>query len=611
MLPRILVIDDLFGRDVTHGRNIARENLCAHFRLMDVTGDGACAASEQATINAQAEAVFHRGQRPAAARIGDAVENDLYGALAAVKGEGRPSAEGNSVDFPPWAMVLLDLCFYTGIVTEGSNNKTPGMPPGRPRDREPESYFGLTLLDAIHKAWPDLPVFILSSKSRDEVSLEFAKGGALGFIARNNLRGHEALREALWLHGLLPDPSAEIVGNSLRLLLGLRDARLAAKNSGHLLIRGERGTGKELLARYIHKMSPRGSEGGERPFVEVNSAAFAQNLFASELFGIRPKTASGVDAKIGLIKQADGGDLFLDEIADMPQETQAAMLRVLQEGQIQPVGARKPEQVNVRFVSATNVDLEAVDGGFRLDLLDRLRMGGTLCLPPLRERSSDIPRLVEMFVREAEANQKGALSRKITPEAIALLQSYEWPGNIRELRSAIIAGVSRFPGVEHLVPDHLTLKGTRRAAATTAPKRVPAQPIKDALNGGSASNISALIQLLEIFDFTTADIAQWSKEWNRLNKACQWLLARYIGAAIEATKRRTAIAPNGEVQIHPAVKMVTGDTQITATKAADLIKKALKPLENELEGDLLEAFKIAERLRPRSAARPDRDKDKS
>lgn len=611
MLPRILIIDDLFGRDVTTGRNIARENLCAHFHLRDITGDTANKVSEHVVVKPQAEAVFYRGQRPAVAQVGDTVENDLSGTLSAVKwGVGRRFTEVGSTDAPPWAMVLVDLCFYTGTVTEESDLRTSGMPAGNPEDDDPESYFGLTLLDAIHKALPDLPLLILSSKPRDEVSLEFAKKGALGFIARNDLCGNETLREALWTHGLLSDSLREIVGDSWRLLLALRDARRAARNMGHLLIHGERGTGKELLARYIHRVSAQKGEPAQRPFVPVNSAAFAQNLFASELFGIRPKTASGVDGKTGLIEMANGGDLFMDEIADMPQETQAAMLRVLQEGQILPVGGREPKQINVRFLSATNVELENVGRGFRPDLLDRLCMGGTLLLPPLRERPSDLSQLAEKFVREAEARQKGALTRNITAEAMALLQSHEWPGNIRELRSAIISAVSRFPGVEHLVRDHLELSGRRSTTGSSFSSRKSSQSERDQSGGHQGNNIIALLQLIKRADFVTTDIAQWSNKWHSLNSACQWLLARYLGAAIEATKRRTASMPNGEVQIHPAVKLMTGDPHITATKAADLIKKILKPIKDELQGDLREAYEIAERLRPSSTARLDRNNSK-
>ncbi|MBE2281842.1 MAG: hypothetical protein IAE77_00110, partial [Prosthecobacter sp.] len=165
-LPRLLILDDLFGRVGPQDRNADRENLCAHFLWQDATGDAAARASRQKVLKPVAEAVFCRGQTPVESDVGAVVENDLASTLGQVRsGWNEVLALGE----PPWAMVLLDLCFYTGRVTEDSHQRTPGMPEGRPRDDNPNSYFGLTLLDAIHHEFPDLPIFILSSKPREEV----------------------------------------------------------------------------------------------------------------------------------------------------------------------------------------------------------------------------------------------------------------------------------------------------------------------------------------------------------------------------------------------------------------------------------------------------------
>lgn len=252
--PQIFILDDFFGREITNGNNSDRENICAHFLVEDVTCDTVNKMGLQRVIKPTAQAVFFRGQTPNCANIGDVVENNLKASLAKVH-EGWTNALSQGK--PPWSLLLLDLCFYTGLVTEESHRRTPGMPEGRPGDDDPRSYFGLTLLDAIHREFPELPIFILSSKPREEVSLEFSRRGALGFIARDDLRGPELLEEALQQHGLLPDPAGEIVGYSLPLLLALREARRAARHRENLLIRGERGTGKKLLARYIHKSSER------------------------------------------------------------------------------------------------------------------------------------------------------------------------------------------------------------------------------------------------------------------------------------------------------------------------------------------------------------------
>ena len=438
MIPRLLILDDLFGRNVPGGRNADRENLCAHFLWLDATADAAAKASRQKVLQPTAEVVFCRAQSPASATIGDAVENNLGMALDAVR-RGWPVGgklkERPEVGVPAscWSMLLIDLCFYTGRITEESHRQTLGMPEGRPGDDNPRSYFGLTLLDAIHREFPELPIFILSSKPREEVSLEFSRRGALGFIDRSDLRGPQLLAEALWNHGLLPDPDGEVVGHSLSLLLALREARRAAQHRENVLIRGERGSGKELMASYIHRcgisttsLHPQPSTTNRTsPFVTVNSAVFTPNLFASELFGIQPRTATGVDGKIGLIESAKGGDLFLDEIADMPMEVQAAVLRVLQERQVTRVGGRQTIPVGVRFLSASNADLENHAGGFRADLLDRLRIGGTVWIPPLRERGADIPLLAEQFIREAETLRKGAMQRQITAEALEALVAYD------------------------------------------------------------------------------------------------------------------------------------------------------------------------------------------
>lgn len=604
MLPRLLILDDLFGRNLVDGRNPDRENLCAHFLWHDVTGDAAARASRQRVLQPVAEAVFHRGQTPGLSDVGVLVENDVQGSLAKVRGGWSDALAKGS---PPWAMVLLDLCFYTGYVTEESHRRTPGMPEGQPEDDDPRSYFGLTLLEEIHREFPELPVMILSSKPREEVSLEFSQRGALGFIARDDLRGPKLVGEALWQHGLLPDSAGELVGNSLPVLLALREARRAAAHRENLLIRGERGSGKELLAVYIHRVSLPNGVIEKRPFVTVNSAVLTPNLFSSELFGIEPKTATGVDGKIGLIEMANCGDLFLDEIADMPSEVQAAVLRVLQERRVTRVGGRQPRDVDVRFLSATNANLEEEECDFRFDLLDRLRLGGTLWLPPLRERPTDIPLLTEKFVREAEAQRPEAMRRQITPEAMQALGSYEWPGNIRELRSAILDAVNRHPDVEYLVPGHLRLGLQSReikASASTrkASPKVPDEGEIEAITDG----LWFLLASLSKIKFDVRDAGQWAGKLGELQREYHRLIARMIEAAIKLTKRRTPENPEGLIQIHPAVKLITGDSSLTASKAADMLKRLLGPLQDELEGDLRAAYEIAVRLRPKSAGTPAR-----
>lgn len=601
MLPHLLILDDLFGRVVPGGHNVDRENLCANFLWQDATGDAESKASRQKVLKPTADAVFFRAQNPARAGIGDIVENDVQATLEVVRRGWVSQANSNvaASGTQPWAMLLLDLCFYTGVVTDESHRRTPGMPEGRPGDDRPESYFGLTLLDAIHQAFPELPIFILSSKPRQEVSLEFSRRGALGFIARDDLRGPDLLEEALWNHGLLPDLTGEFVGNSLPLLLALREARRAGGHRENVLIRGERGTGKELMAHYLHQVA---SQAKERPFVPVNSAVFTPNLFASELFGIQPRTATGVDGKIGLIEAANGGDLFLDEIADMSPEVQAAVLRVLQERKVTPVGARLSTPVDVRFLSATNVDLDDLTVGFRADLLDRLRTGGTISLPRLCERPSDIRLLVEKFVREAEAQRPGTRYREITEEVMSQLIAYEWPGNIRELRSVIFDAVNRHADVEFLVPGHLRIGSDRsRGRVERPPEREGGHRLPTGDTRSSENGLGQLLDLQNSLEFDPREAARWAGRLDDLQLAQAKLLSRYLAAALAATKRLTPGNPAGQIQIHPAIKLITGDSTLTASKAADLIKRLLGPLEADLDGDLREAYNIALRLRPRNS----------
>jgi len=216
-----------------------------------------------------------------------------------------------------------------------------------------------------------------------------------------------------------------IIGDS-EVISNARDIALkAAKTPFSVLILGERGTGKELFARFIHENSSRAS----KPFIAVNCAALPESIMDSELLGIEDKTATGVKAKPGLFEAADEGTIFLDEIGDMPIAAQAKILRALQEKEITRVGGRKSIPVDIRIIAATNKVEEIYDEGvFRADLLDRLN-DLPLELPPIRERNGDIVTLIKYFL------EKYGSAIRITGAARNLLESYTWPGNVRELES--------------------------------------------------------------------------------------------------------------------------------------------------------------------------------
>jgi transcriptional regulator with GAF, ATPase, and Fis domain len=233
----------------------------------------------------------------------------------------------------------------------------------------------------------------------------------------------------------------EIVGSSPPLRRVLVQVEKVAPTDSTVLVTGETGTGKELIARAVHKRSGRSG----RAFVAVNCAAIPPALVASELFGHEKGAFTGATQRhVGRFELADGGTIFLDEVSDLPPETQVALLRVIQEGEFEPVGRSRPISVDVRILAATNRDLAAcvAGGAFRQDLFYRLNVF-PISMPPLRERAQDIPMLVEYFI-ERYARKTGKKIAKIEKRSLNLLKAYRWPGNIRELQNVIERAVILF-----------------------------------------------------------------------------------------------------------------------------------------------------------------------
>jgi formate hydrogenlyase transcriptional activator len=257
----------------------------------------------------------------------------------------------------------------------------------------------------------------------------------------------------------------EIVGNSPALLTVLRKVEQVAATGSTVLIRGETGTGKELIARAIHGRSPR----KHRPLVKVNCSAISAGLVESELFGHMKGAFTGaIERRIGRFELADGGTIFLDEVGELPLETQVKLLRVLQEHEFEPVGSSRSVRVDVRVIAATNRDLEDAvrSGAFRSDLFYRLNVF-PLDMPPLRDRRSDIPQLAAVFLVHY-ATQLGKSMEGIAIEAMERLASYPWPGNVRELQNVIERAVilARGPILE-LEPDLVSMLIPSVLSATT------------------------------------------------------------------------------------------------------------------------------------------------
>jgi transcriptional regulator with PAS, ATPase and Fis domain len=272
---------------------------------------------------------------------------------------------------------------------------------------------------------------------------------------------------------------ASFIGGSPAALEVKRQARRVAQTDSTVLLLGETGTGKELLAHGIHAASRRAN----RPFVGVNIAAVPETLLEAEFFGVAPGAYTGADRKgrEGKFKLADGGTLFLDEIGDTPLALQTKLLRVLQEQEIEPLGSNRVDRVDVRFIAATSRDLAAMvgAGSFRADLFYRLNVL-PIRLPPLRERLTDLEALVESLSEDI-ARRSGLPARSVSPEALMLLARHSWPGNIRELRNALEQAA--------LMTDDLVLEpanfdplgiapGAARAshAAAPRPQFAPSQP---------------------------------------------------------------------------------------------------------------------------------------
>jgi DNA-binding NtrC family response regulator len=312
--------------------------------------------------------------------------------------------------------------------------------------RMPGGMDGLDTLERIVRAHPRLPVMMLTGENAIDLVVRALKGGATNYIYKGAgsselLTAIEAaLEQSNALHGTQARVEEfdryGIYGRSPALQRLLNDARTCAKSMISVLVTGETGVGKDLMARAIHAMSPRSA----KPFVILDVPNIPATMFESELFGhTRGAFTGATDSKQGLLHAATGGTLFLDEIGEFPIEFQAKFLRVLDSQSVRKLGSVTPETVDVRIVSATNRNLlECVRSReFREDLLYRLR-GIELHVPPLRERPEDIGPLATHFLQEyTELNSLGA--KRMTPSAIELLERQRWPGNIRELRRAIEA----------------------------------------------------------------------------------------------------------------------------------------------------------------------------
>ncbi|HTG00833.1 MAG TPA: sigma-54 dependent transcriptional regulator [Nitrospirota bacterium] len=362
------------------------------------------------------------------------------------------SKEGFAVDTAESAekgMLLLETNAFDVII---SDIILPGMD-------------GIEMLTKVRELLPDQIFIIMTAYASLDTSVKALRAGAYDYImkpiiheeikqiVRNALRQKSLQTENVLLKRELSRSYdfSSIIGESPAIKRVLEEVEKVADSKSSILLLGETGTGKELFARVIHHNSAR----RDMPFVPINCSAIPENLLETELFGhVRGAFTGAVSTKKGILEEAEGGTVFLDEIGDMSLPLQAKLLRVIEDQVIRPVGSTKGNKVNIRFITATNKDLRTAvqEGRFREDLYYRINVI-SLELPPLRERKEDIAVLVKYYI-DRYSQEIGKQTKDVAPEAMEILMNYEWAGNVRELQNVIERALLISDG-STISPDHL------------------------------------------------------------------------------------------------------------------------------------------------------------
>ncbi|MCI1709598.1 MAG: sigma-54 dependent transcriptional regulator [Chiayiivirga sp.] len=375
---------------------------------------------------------------------------------------------------------------------------------------------GLELLVQLKKLAPDLPVVVMTAWGTIDVAVQAMRAGAGDFIEKpwDNRRlicvlraqvelGRSLRREAKLAteNALLrEDEGEEFIANSPSMRPVMDMLRRVAPSDANVLILGENGTGKGVLARHLHRLSRR----GDKPLIKVNMGGIAESVFESEMFGhVKGAFTDAKGDRIGRFELADGGTLFLDEIANIPISQQPKLLRVLEDGELERLGSSRTLKVDVRLVSATNADLGAdvARGAFRKDLLFRLNTV-EIRLPPLRERREDIAPMARAFLARC-AGRYQREGMEFSPSALQVLERYPWPGNVRELshvieRAVLMAGSSRIEQLDFsLQPAETVLPAAPGAVAAQTLEQAEQAMVRNALDqcGGNIQKTAELLGL--------------------------------------------------------------------------------------------------------------------
>lgn len=337
---------------------------------------------------------------------------------------------------------------------------------------------GMGLLDALQRQNAETPVIVMTAFGTVEIAVEAMKAGAADFLPKPFSLDHllTVVEKAISVRALKDENQRlrealddryqfdNIVGRSGSMREIFQSIERVAPTRATVLLCGESGVGKDMIARAIHHHSPR----RDRPFVKINCTALPENLMESELFGYEKGAFTGATVpKPGKFEQADTGTVFLDEIGDVPPAIQVKLLRVLQERELERLGSNKTKHIDVRVIAATNVDLRAAleEGTFREDLYYRLNVM-PLNIPSLRERKEDIPFLAEHFVKKL-GPELGSRASRIGDAAMQKLTAYHWPGNVRELENVIERSLV-LSNSDVLMPDDIRLDMMPRSRATPA-----------------------------------------------------------------------------------------------------------------------------------------------
>lgn len=540
MLPRVLVIDDQYARDDSE-----RE---VFLRRLNAVEEG---RQTREVSNPVAEVLFCSGQR----HTKEKVENDYHIIKKSV-------ITGWSDEVQHWSLVMLDVRFDSGAISDG------GLPAGQAED----DHFGEVVRQHLKQDFPDLPVVMLSSKRQQEL-----RERGTPYLSKDGL-DVQAFKYCLLRYGQLSieqtrnllELANDVVATSGHALASYREAFVHARGDVSILILGETGTGKEILAKYVYERS-----GRKGAFVAVNVAAIPKDLLESELFGIERGTATGVDRRAGKFEQANGGMLFLDEIGDMPLDAQAKVLRALQEREVYRVGGRESVTLDVRLVCATSRNLSEMieKGAFRNDLYYRINTV-QLDLPPLRERPEDILSLVDVFLTKAMVSS-GKVGVELSPEVIEILDSYEFPGNVRELenvveRLASSAGnhqvISR-DAVFQALKGHMVTPFKHQKWANTVNKGSEVRSPGSMMEAITLQNLSEVLARIDI----DKEDPSLSAAKPALEQAYKNLMQRLAGAALE----RCRDPVSGKFNRQRAMQLLSGDAELKGKGPARVINEVL------------------------------------